>query len=113
MNILIQGGTAIDTDPVSVTAADVLVTDGRIAAVGPDLPVPTGATTIDASGMLVLPGFVDTHRHTWQAGIRAAGPDISFAGYLDLVLGRLAPRYRPEDAYAGTLAGALECLDAG
>lgn len=113
MRTLILGGTAIDTDPVSVTAADVLVEDGRIAAVGPDLPVPPDATTIDASGMLVLPGFVDTHRHTWQAGIRMTGPDVDFAGYLDLVLGRLAPRYRPDDVYAGTLAGALECLDAG
>ncbi len=113
MTILVRGGTAIDTDPISVTAADVLVEDGRIAAVGHDLPTPDDVTTIDASGMLVLPGFVDTHRHTWQAGIRATGPDISFAGYLDLVLGRLAPRYQPDDVYAGTLAGALECLDAG
>ena len=111
MRTLIRGGTAIDTDPISVTAADVLVEDGRIAAVGPDLP--EQATTIDATGMLVLPGFVDTHRHTWQAGIRATGADVDFAGYLDLVLGRLAPRYRPDDVYAGTLAGALECLDAG
>jgi cytosine/adenosine deaminase-related metal-dependent hydrolase len=113
MRTLIRGGTAIDTDPISVTAADVLVEDGRIAAVGPDLAVPDGTTTIDASGMLVLPGFVDTHRHTWQAGIRTTGADVDFAGYLDLVLNRLAPRYRPDDVYAGTLAGALECLDAG
>jgi cytosine/adenosine deaminase-related metal-dependent hydrolase len=113
MATIIRGGTTVDTDPVEVRVADVLVEDGRIAAVGPDLPVPAGAEVLDAAGMLVLPGFVDTHRHTWQAGIRAAGPDISFATYLDLVLGRLAPRYRPDDVRVGTLAGALECLDAG
>ncbi|TDE01027.1 amidohydrolase family protein [Jiangella asiatica] len=113
MSLLLRGGTAIDTDPVRVRAADVLVEDGRIAAVAPGLPVPAGAEVVDASGMLVLPGFVDAHRHTWQAGIRAAGPDVTLAGYLDLVLGTLAPRYRPDDVYAGTLAGALECLDAG
>jgi cytosine/adenosine deaminase-related metal-dependent hydrolase len=61
----------------------------------------------------VLPGFVDTHRHTWQAGLRAFGPDISLARYLELVLGVIAPRYQPADVYTGTLAGALECLDAG
>ncbi|HEY0447814.1 amidohydrolase family protein [Actinophytocola sp.] len=113
MQLLIRGGIAVDTDPVSVTAADVLVDGGRIAAVGPGLAAGPDAEVIDARGMLVLPGFVDTHRHTWQAGIRATGPDISFAGYVDRVIGELAPRYQPDDVHAGTLAGALECLDAG
>ncbi|GAA4576721.1 amidohydrolase family protein [Planotetraspora kaengkrachanensis] len=116
--LLIQGGVAVDTDPVdtdpvAAAPADVLIEDGRIAAVRPGLPEPEGAEVVDAHGMLVLPGFVDTHRHTWQAGIRAIGPDIGFPGYLELVLGRLAPAHRPEDVYAGNLAGALECLDAG
>jgi cytosine/adenosine deaminase-related metal-dependent hydrolase len=113
MALLIRGGTAVDTDPVSARRADVLVEDGRIAVVAPGIAAPDGAEVVDATGMLVLPGFVDTHRHTWQAGIRAAGPDLTFPGYLDLVLNTLAPRYRPADVHAGTLAGALECLDAG
>ncbi len=113
MALLIHGGTAVDTDPVTVRAADVLVEDGRITAVGPGLVAPDGAELIDATGMLVLPGFVDSHRHTWQAGLRAVGPDLDFPGYLGLVLNTLAPRYRPADVHAGTLAGALECLDAG
>ncbi|GAA4587144.1 amidohydrolase family protein [Planotetraspora phitsanulokensis] len=111
--LLIQGGVAVDTDPVTAAPADVLVEDDRIAAVRPGLTAPEGTEVIDARGMLVLPGFVDTHRHTWQAAIRAIGPDIGFPGYLERVLGRLAPAYRPEDVYAGNLAGALECLDAG
>lgn len=113
MALLIHGGTAVDTDPVTVRAADVLVEDGRITAVSQGLVAPAGAEVIDATGMLVLPGFVDSHRHTWQAGIRATGPDLTFPGYLELVLNTLAPRYRPGDVHAGTLAGALECLDAG
>jgi cytosine/adenosine deaminase-related metal-dependent hydrolase len=60
-----------------------------------------------------MPGFVDTHRHTWQAGIRAILPDGTLPAYLQRVLGELAPRYRPDDVYAGTLAGSLECLDSG
>lgn len=107
--MIISGGRAVETgDPT-----DLLVEDGRIAAVGRDLPVPPDAEVVDATGKLVLPGFVDTHRHTWQAGLRGMGPDITLARYLELVLGTIGPRYRPDDVYTGTLAGALECLDAG
>ncbi|WP_279339426.1 amidohydrolase family protein [Sphaerisporangium perillae] len=112
-SLLIRNGMLIDTDPVAARPGDVLVEDGVITAVGPDLPAADGAEVIDATGRIVMPGFVDTHRHTWQAGIRSAAPDITFTGYLERVLGELAPRYRPEDVYLGNLAGALECLDAG
>ncbi|MDH2426184.1 amidohydrolase family protein [Sphaerisporangium sp. TRM90804] len=111
--LLIKGGVAVDTDPVISAVADVLTEDGRIAAVGPGLPVPEGAEVIDARGMIVLPGFVDAHRHTWQAGIRAIGPDLTLPRYVERVIGELAGAHRPEDVYAGNLAGALECLDAG
>jgi cytosine/adenosine deaminase-related metal-dependent hydrolase len=107
--MIIRGGTAVESGLVT----DVLVEDGRVAAVGPALPTLEGAEVVDAAGMLVLPGFVDTHRHTWQAGLRARWPDIDFGTYLTVVLGTVGPRYQPDDVYAGTLAGALECLDAG
>jgi cytosine/adenosine deaminase-related metal-dependent hydrolase len=115
MTILIRGGVVIDTDPTPFVTghSDVLIDNDLIAAVGTALPVPEDAEVIDATGRLVLPGFVDTHRHTWQAAVRSIAPDISFADYLERVLGRLTPRYRPDDVYAGNLAGALECLDAG
>ncbi|MFB4310706.1 amidohydrolase family protein [Actinomadura sp. GTD37] len=113
--LLLRNGTVIDTDPVPTVLADsdVLVEDGRIAAVGPGLPAPPDAEVIDATGRIVMPGFVDAHRHTWQAGIRAILPDATLPAYLERVLGELAPRHRPDDVYAGTLAGALECLDSG
>jgi cytosine/adenosine deaminase-related metal-dependent hydrolase len=107
--MIIRGGRAVETGSVT----DLLLEDGRVAAVGKDLPAPAGAEVVDAAGMLVLPGFVDTHRHTWQAGLRGLGPDITLGAYLELVLRTLGPRYQPDDVYAGTLAGALECLDAG
>lgn len=105
----------IDTfpGPAVLGRADVLVQDGLIAAVGPGLDAPPDADVLDVSGHLVLPGFVDTHRHTWQAGIRATLPDATLPAYLERILGELAPRYRPDDVFAGTLAGALECLDSG
>ncbi|MEU8122786.1 amidohydrolase family protein [Spirillospora sp. NPDC049024] len=113
--LLLTNGLVIDTAPrpAVLGTADVLVEDGRIAAVGPGLAAPEGAETIDATGRIVMPGFVDTHRHTWQAGIRAAVADGTLPAYLQRVLGEMAPRYRPEDVFAGTLAGSLECLDSG
>ncbi|MEV0662561.1 amidohydrolase family protein [Actinomadura luteofluorescens] len=113
--LLLTNGLVIDTapEPTVLGNADVLVEDGRIAAVGPDLAAPEGAETIDATGRIVMPGFVDTHRHTWQAGIRAALPDATLQAYLQRVLGELAPRHRPGDVFTGTLAGSLECIDSG
>ncbi|WP_431915551.1 amidohydrolase family protein [Nonomuraea jabiensis] len=113
--ILIRNGVVVDTepDPVVLGQVDVRIEDGLIAEVGPGLPDVPGAEVIDATGRIVLPGFVDTHRHTWQAGIRAVAADITFDTYLRRVLTELAPRHRPQDVYAGNLAGALECLDAG
>ncbi|TYB59865.1 amidohydrolase family protein [Nonomuraea sp. PA05] len=113
--ILIKNGVVIDTEPEPVVLGrvDVRVDGGTITEVGPGLPVEPGAEVIDATGALVLPGFVDTHRHTWQAGIRAVAPDIDFRGYMRRIITELAPRHRPRDLYAGNLAGALECLDSG
>ncbi|RFU41730.1 amidohydrolase [Actinomadura logoneensis] len=109
--LLIQGGLVLS--PRVLGVADVLVRDGVIAAVGPGLPVPDGAEVIDASGRIVLPGFVDTHRHMWQGAIRGVLPDTSLHAYLDRVLGRLGPAFRPQDVYAGVLGSALEALDSG
>jgi cytosine/adenosine deaminase-related metal-dependent hydrolase len=115
MSLLLRGGVLVDTEPAPFVTghADLLVEGGMIAAVGTGLPSPPEVEVIDATGCVVLPGFVDTHRHTWQAAIRSIAPDISFGGYLERVLGGLAPRYRAQDVYTGNLAGALECLNSG
>src|ERR1019366_2149423 len=48
-----------------IPQADVLVRDGRIAAVGPNIAVPEGAQVIDSSGKTLLPGLIDAHAHVW------------------------------------------------
>ena len=68
---------------------------------------------IDAAGCIVIPGFVDSHRHTWETVIRGIAPDVSLGGYFDIVLDQLAPAYRAEDVYAGNYLGSLEAIDAG
>jgi cytosine/adenosine deaminase-related metal-dependent hydrolase len=113
--LLIRGGDVIDTEPQPVVRpnTDVLIENGRIVAVGPRLPA-VDAEILDGTDRIVLPGFVDTHRHTWQAGLRSLSVnDDNLGAYLELVLRQLAPRFRPEDVHAGNLAGAVECLAAG
>jgi dihydroorotase len=67
MTILIKGGKVIDPGRF-VGVGDVLIDDGKIAAVGPNLQAPVGSATIEANGRLVLPGFVDVHVHFREPG---------------------------------------------
>lgn len=92
--------------------ADVLVEDGSIAEVRPDIAA-ADARVIDAAGDIVIPGFADTHRHTWETSIRTCAPDYALVTYFGSILDKFAPHYRPDDVYAATLWGALECLNAG
>ncbi|MEU1520368.1 amidohydrolase family protein [Streptomyces sp. NPDC005811] len=111
--ILIRNGQVIDTEPEPVVLphTDVLIEDGRIAAVGAGL-LSDGATVVDATDRIVLPGFVDTHRHVWQSALRGAAVDVDLGAYLG-ILARYGPKFGPQDVYTATLAGALECLDSG
>ena len=111
---LIRGGIVLTQDPElgELPKADVLVEDDRIAAVGPNLSA-EGARVIDADGDIVIPGFVDTHRHTWETSIRTSAPDYTLGAYFGAILDKFAPNYRADDVYAGNLWGSLECLNAG
>jgi 5-methylthioadenosine/S-adenosylhomocysteine deaminase len=112
--MLFRGGHVISMDPDvgDLHGGDVLVEGERIAGVGVGLDA-GDAEIVDASGCIVIPGFIDSHRHTWETVIRGIAPDVSLAGYFDVVLDQLAPAYRPEDVYAGNYLGSLEAIDAG
>ena len=112
--ILIKGGIVLTQDPTlgEMAGADVLIEGDKIAAIGHDLPA-DGARVIDAAGDIVIPGFIDTHRHTWETSIRTCAPDFTLGAYFAGILDQFAPHYRPDDVYAGNLWGALECLNAG
>ena len=95
--------------------ADVLIDGTKIAAIGPNLTA-EGAEAIDASNMIVMPGFIDSHRHVWEGILRNIGTDVPLEGdasYLAFILNTLAPVYRPEDAYVGDLVGLYGAIDAG
>jgi 5-methylthioadenosine/S-adenosylhomocysteine deaminase len=114
--LLIKGGNVVTVDPGigDLPVGDVLVRDGRIVDVGPDLATSEAdSEVIDARGRMVMPGLVDTHRHVWQGAIGGFTPQVTGAGYDPAVLHGIAPRHSAEDVYAGTLWGALQALDAG
>ena len=94
--ILLQNGCVITVDKQlgNLLRADVLIEGTKIAAVGPDLGV-TDAEVIDASNMIVMPGFVDAHRHTWEGAIKHVAPDTDLNGYFGGILATFAPVYRP------------------
>jgi len=111
---LIRGGHVISMDPEigDIPGGDVLIEGEEIAAVAPSIDA-SDCEVVDASGAIVIPGFIDSHRHTWETVIRGIAPDVTLDGYFQLVLDTLAPAYRPEDVYAGNLLGTLEAIDAG
>jgi len=92
---------------------DVLVVDGRIAAVGVDLAVPEGTYEIDAKGGIVMPGMVDTHRHMWQTAMRGYGADWTLTQYFVWYYLEHGMKFRPQDVAAGNLISALDALESG
>jgi dihydroorotase len=66
--VLLRGGRVIDPSRSFDATADVLITDGKIAAVGPGLTAPDDADTRDVRGLVVAPGLVDVHVHLREPG---------------------------------------------
>jgi cytosine/adenosine deaminase-related metal-dependent hydrolase len=115
-HILLKGGTVLSLDPKvgDFDTADVLIDGPKIAAVGPNLKdVPADAVVIDASQSIVMPGFVDTHRHMWEGQLRGILPDGRLSDYTRDITGAARAVFRPEDARAGDLISALGAINAG
>jgi len=112
--ILVKGGFVVSVDPAigNLAGADVLIEGQRIAAVSPALEA-GDAQTIDARGMIVMPGFVDTHRHVWQGAMRGVTADWSLLNYLGGIRMSAAACYEPQDMHAAQYQGALEAINAG
>ena len=115
MSVVFRNGTVLTVDAgrTVLSGHDVLVTGDRIAAVGVGLEVPEGTEEVDATGGIVMPGMVDTHRHMWQTSLRGYGADWTLTQYFVWNYLEWGKIFRPEDIHAGNLLAALEALDAG
>jgi cytosine/adenosine deaminase-related metal-dependent hydrolase len=111
---LVTGGQVLTMDPDLgvLPVGDVLIEDGVIVQVAPHIEV-SDAEVLDATGQIVAPGLIDTHRHTWQAQLRGICGDWVLSDYFQGVRLALSPSYAPEDVRLGNLYGAAEALDAG
>src|SRR5499433_505203 len=113
--ILLKGGTIISMDPKvgDLMQGEVLIEGKKIAAIAPELNV-AGAQEIDAQDTIILPGFVDCHRHSWEAPLRRINPNSpTLADYSNATHLSFAKAYRPQDHYAANYLTAIGCIDAG
>jgi imidazolonepropionase-like amidohydrolase len=74
--ILIQNATVVPVEGETLQKGDLLIENGKIAAVATEIPVPEGATIIDASEMFVYPGFIDGYTHLGLSEISAIASTV-------------------------------------
>jgi len=113
--IVFRGGTVVTQDDARTVHedADVLVVDGRIAAIGRGLTVPDGTFEIDASNGIVRHGMIDSHRHMWQTAMRAYGADWTLTQYFVWYYLEHGKAFRPEDYWAGNALSTLDAIESG
>ena len=122
---IIRGGSVMSLDPQvgDFAQADVLVEGKKILAVGPKL-LAGGAAEIDATGRIVMPGFIDTHHHQFETVLRSfladgvlikdkSGTAAGTTTYYEYILLTFAPVFRPQDVYINELFAGLSQLDDG
>lgn len=111
---LIRGSHIVSMDPKigDIPHGDILIVDDRIVEVAPSISA-DDAEIVDAAGMITSPGFVDTHRHTWQTQLKGVAADWSLFDYTCLMRSMYSVSYDAEDAYLGNYVGALDAINGG
>jgi 5-methylthioadenosine/S-adenosylhomocysteine deaminase len=115
--ILLKGGVVLTLDRQlgDFAQADVLIEDGKIREVRPSIAVSDdAAAVVDASNRILIPGFIDTHSHSYQGILR----NILSNGRVDPdynrdIIGTLTPAFTPADAHIGMLSTALGMIETG
>jgi 5-methylthioadenosine/S-adenosylhomocysteine deaminase len=122
---VIRGGSVMSLDPNirDFAQADVLVEGKKILDVRKNIQA-GDAAVIDATGRIVMPGFIDTHHHQFETALRSyladgiliedgSGTAAGTTTYYEKILLTFSPVYRPEDVYINELFGGLSQLDDG
>lgn len=111
--LLIRNAYVLTMDAAlgDIAGGDVHIRGGTIAAVGRGLTA-AGAEIIDGAGMLVLPGFIETHWHVWTSLLRSLAGDRQEHGYFPTSRG-IGAFYSPDDMYAAGRLAAAEAVHSG
>ena len=111
--ILIKNGTIVSMDrKIGDLRGDLLVENDCIAAIGPAIEA-SDAEIIDASTMIVIPGLINSHIHTWETGLRCIAGDWTMPQYGQAMHRGLATHFQPDDIYIANLMGALTSINSG
>lgn len=121
--ILFRGASVMSMDPATgnFPRGDILVDGARIVEIAAHIEC-SDAAVVDSTGLIAMPGFIDTHHHQFETALRGLladgllyndGTPDGEINYFDYVLGKFAPAYEPEDVYISELVGSLSQLDAG
>jgi 5-methylthioadenosine/S-adenosylhomocysteine deaminase len=101
----------MDTDLGDIARGAIHVKDGAITAVGADVAAP-GARTVDGTGMIVMPGLVETHWHMWNTLFRSFAGEKPEEGYFPTVA-RFGQQMTADDVFASTRLSAAEAINSG
>lgn len=121
--VLIKGGAVLSMDDTvgNFSTGDVLIDGTKILEVAAQIEA-ADAAVIDATGKIVMPGFIDTHHHQFETALRSTLPDGILVNdgrpgnernYYETMLQTFSMGYRPEDVYISELFGGLSQIDAG
>ncbi len=111
-SVLIKNGTLVTMDSANtIVRGDLLVSDGRIAAIGGSGQ--TADTVIDADGCAVIPGFVQTHIHLCQTIFRGAADDLALIDWLKQRVWPMEAAHSPASIRASARLGIAELIKGG
>jgi 5-methylthioadenosine/S-adenosylhomocysteine deaminase len=101
----------MDADLGDIARGAIHVKDGAILAVGAEVAAP-GARAVDGTGMIVMPGLVDTHWHMWNTLFRSFAGEKQEEGYFPTVA-RFGQQMTADDVFQSTRLSAAEAINSG
>ena len=112
--LLIDCGWIVSVDPAigDLKDAKILIVDDKIVEIGVNIEVEADES-IDASDLIVMPGLINAHLHTWQTGTKSIGSEWISPDYHKNMHSNMATRFTAEDTYLGNVMGALNQIDNG
>lgn len=111
---IIKSGNILSMDKKvgDLLKGDILIEGSKIVKIGHSINV-RDSKIINAANMIVLPGLINAHLHTWQTGIRGIAGNWSIPKYLHHMHAQIAPRFTAYDTYLGNLVGSLNQISNG